>query len=385
MSPRFTGPCPPQPRLMGAQAGETPALLWGRLHTAHKAREVFLRRAADTKPPFSTGERRAHVENPPRAEGLAQRPANIDTMQRAISSTISPIVTLCLAVGALVSHVVAAQPKVAAPNSDYSVSVVPGTVRQGDFFMLRVSARSAVAEISASCQWMKKAYVLQPVAGSLESILPVPMTAPAGKATVRATIDSPTGRASASAAVRIVKRRFGIQRLTMQKETLALYSGPGVEEEYRAIRTALSIESPDRPWQPPFIRPCGGTTGTSFGVHRITNRTSRSRHRGVDIRAPEGTPVVAANSGVVTLAREDFALHGRTVVIDHGQGLSSLYLHLASIAVAEGQSVQRGETIGTVGASGASTGAHLHWAFYIHDACVDPFAVIRFPWPAPPP
>jgi len=304
-------------------------------------------------------------------------------MRRRVASRTSLIAVICLGAIAAVTSCLAVGPQV--PGRGPECGAVPRSVRLGDFFIVRVSGLTQTANISGRCQWIGRTYVLHPVGNNLEAVLAVPMTTSPGKGTVRVTLDVSSGMRTLSAPVRILKRRFGIQRLTMKKETLALYSAAGVKEEYRAIRTALAIESPDRPWQPPFIRPCDGTIGTSFGVHRITNRTSRSRHRGVDIRAPEGTPVVAANSGVVTLAREDFALHGRTVVIDHGQGLSSLYLHLASIGVAEGQSVQRGETIGTVGASGASTGPHLHWAMYIHDICVDPFSVIRFPWPAPPP
>jgi murein DD-endopeptidase MepM/ murein hydrolase activator NlpD len=232
---------------------------------------------------------------------------------------------------------------------------------------------------------MGRTYSLRPSGDDLETMLAVPMTTPPGKGTVRIALDIAAGSAELAAPVRILRRRFGIQRLTMKKGTLALYSAPGVEEEYRAIRAALAIESADRLWQPPFIQPCAGRIGTSFGLHRIINRKDKYRHRGVDLSAPRGTPVAASNAGIVTLAREDFALHGRTVIIDHGQGLSSLSIHLDSIAVVEGQNVQKGEMIGAVGDSGAATGPHVHWAFYIHGICVDPFAVIKFPWPAPSP
>jgi murein DD-endopeptidase MepM/ murein hydrolase activator NlpD len=311
-----------------------------------------------------------------------QRPAKMLSMKRAVHSTLSRLAPLLLVLAARGPVLLAAQPEAAKPANAAKAAAFPTSVRQGEFFIARVSG---AAGASGSCQWMGKTYSLRPNGDNLEAILAVPMTTPAGKGTARIALDNSPGPPTLALHVRIVKRRFGIQRLTMKKQTLALYSAPGVEDEYRAIRAALATESADRFWQEPFVQPCSGRIATSFGLHRIINRKDGYRHRGVDLAAPRGTPVVASNAGIVTLAREDFALHGRTVIIDHGQGVSSLYIHLDSIAVSEGQGVQRGEVIGAVGDSGAATGPHVHWAFYIHDICVDPFAVVKFHWPAPSP
>ena len=105
----------------------------------------------------------------------------------------------------------------------------------------------------------------------------------------------------------------------------------------------------------------GTITGT-FAARRVLNGEPRAPHFGLDIAAPEGTPVVATADGVVGLA-EDLYLSGRTVILDHGHGISSSYLHLAGIDVTEGQSVAQGQRIGSVGASGRVTGAHLDWRF----------------------
>jgi murein DD-endopeptidase MepM/ murein hydrolase activator NlpD len=92
----------------------------------------------------------------------------------------------------------------------------------------------------------------------------------------------------------------------------------------------------------------------------------------VDIAAAKGTPVKAAADGVVSLADDSFVLHGQTIIIDHGGGLSSLYLHLSQIDVSPGESITQGQVIGRVGATGAATGPHLHYGVYVHHEAMDP-------------
>ncbi|HEY9837552.1 MAG TPA: M23 family metallopeptidase, partial [Vampirovibrionales bacterium] len=98
-------------------------------------------------------------------------------------------------------------------------------------------------------------------------------------------------------------------------------------------------------------------------------------HRGVDYAGPQGSPVVAPAAGRIALVgreSEGFEIHGNVVGIDHGQGLTSLYLHLSRIDVKEGDMVQAGQVIGAVGSTGASTGPHLHWGLYVHGQSIDP-------------
>ena len=117
--------------------------------------------------------------------------------------------------------------------------------------------------------------------------------------------------------------------------------------------------------------PVRGPVSSEFGLRRFINDTARSPHGGLDIAAPEGTPVLAAAAGRVILD-EEFFLNGNSVMIDHGQGLKTFYCHLLSSRVQVGQSVAKGEEIGTVGKTGRVTGAHLHWAVSLNDARVDP-------------
>jgi len=129
-------------------------------------------------------------------------------------------------------------------------------------------------------------------------------------------------------------------------------------------------------WRGSFLLPLKGTVTTPFGVRRIINGRYRSFHSGVDIAAREGSPILATNDGMVILAQKLY-LEGNTVIIDHGLGLYSIYLHLAEVFVRKGDKVKRGERIGLVGATGRVTGPHLHWGIKLLGQRVDPMALIE--------
>jgi len=121
-----------------------------------------------------------------------------------------------------------------------------------------------------------------------------------------------------------------------------------------------------------FRWPMTGRISGRYGNQRILNGKPRRAHLGVDIAAPTGTPVGASAAGVVSLAEPDMFFTGGTVAIDHGHGVTSIYSHLASIAVPVGKQVDVGEMIGTVGSTGRSTGPHLDWRINWFDLRLDP-------------
>jgi murein DD-endopeptidase MepM/ murein hydrolase activator NlpD len=134
--------------------------------------------------------------------------------------------------------------------------------------------------------------------------------------------------------------------------------------------------APDPEWAGDFAKPVQSASTDSFGTRRTFNGKLASIHRGMDFRAPSGTPVAAANSGKVIIARGLF-YEGNLVVIDHGQGLYTLYMHLSRIDVAEGESVRKGQRLGLSGATGRVTGPHLHFAARWQGAYVDPAGLFR--------
>lgn len=121
-----------------------------------------------------------------------------------------------------------------------------------------------------------------------------------------------------------------------------------------------------------FDWPLVGIVTGIYGSQRVINGEPRRPHYGIDIAAPEGTPVFAPASGIVTMAHPDMYFSGGTLIIDHGHGLSSTFLHLHEILVSEGQFVEKGEVFATVGSTGRSTGPHLDWRINLFKARLDP-------------
>ena len=126
-------------------------------------------------------------------------------------------------------------------------------------------------------------------------------------------------------------------------------------------------------WRQRFVWPATGRISGLFGAQRVYKGEAGAYHSGVDVAKPEGAPVVAPADGVVILAADHpFTLEGNLLMIDHGMGLNSAFLHLSRIDVRVGQRVRQGQPIGLVGKTGRATGAHLHWGMKWRDARIDP-------------
>lgn len=178
--------------------------------------------------------------------------------------------------------------------------------------------------------------------------------------------------------VQLQRRNFPVQRLTLPSGLVDL--DPETERralgEGERLRTLYSSLTPERLWRGRFTPPVGsGEPGTGFGARRVINGRPRAPHAGADYSAPLGTPVVAVNDARVALVAEYF-FPGRLVVLDHGLGLYTLYFHLDEIKVLEGERVGRGQSIGTVGATGRATGPHLHFGVQVGPARIDPATLL---------
>jgi murein DD-endopeptidase MepM/ murein hydrolase activator NlpD len=142
----------------------------------------------------------------------------------------------------------------------------------------------------------------------------------------------------------------------------------------------LNRVTPEREWSGTFTAPADAAISDVFGSQRIFNGKTSSPHLGLDFRVPTGTPVAAMNDGTVLLARPLY-FEGNFVVIDHGQGLLTLYLHLSEFKVKEGDHVKRGREIGLSGGTGRATGPHLHVAVRWQGTYLDPARLLRLPLP----
>jgi murein DD-endopeptidase MepM/ murein hydrolase activator NlpD len=262
----------------------------------------------------------------------------------------------------------------AAPN----VILVPEAPRVGDVVFLRMMPEREV--LRAACSWAGTSYGLLREGDAYTVVLPVSLkTKPAETHAVLYWKYVGGGMGKQVLPLEVRAREFGIQHLKLSGNQEKKYSAPETKRERELIGAALDIVGPERLWEASFTQPVEGRISTEFGLQRYVNRKLSYRHRGVDIACPEGTPVKAAASGVVSLADDSFLLHGKTVILGHGQGVSSLYIHLSGIAVAPAERVEQGQVIGYVGSTGVATGPHLHFAVYAHHEAVDPFFWMDLP------
>ncbi|MCP4329038.1 MAG: M23 family metallopeptidase [Alphaproteobacteria bacterium] len=178
-----------------------------------------------------------------------------------------------------------------------------------------------------------------------------------------------------SRSLSIAQRTYGEQRingLPSRKVTPNDDDLRRIRDEQKIISAARAVYSATPLFDSGFVWPTSGVITGVYGTARFLNGEPRQPHYGIDIAAPAGTPVVAPAAGIVTMVHPDMFFTGKTIIVDHGRGLNSTFLHLSSIAVAEGQAVTQGELIGAVGSTGRSTGPHLDWRVNLLSARLDP-------------
>lgn len=259
-----------------------------------------------------------------------------------------------------------------------SISVSTGAPALGDPVVVEVAAKGAVDNLVLL--WKGAAWPMRGIApGRYEGLIGVDLGDPEGPAVVAAEGVIDGARFRAEAGVTISPRAFAVQELTLPKgmaefdnATLARIGAEAAE-----LSRTFSRVTPPR-WRTPFLPPVTEYRPSNFGARRVINGESRMPHSGVDLRLPSGTPARAIADGQVAFAGEQF-FGGRSVVIDHGGGVFSLYYHLKEFSVAQGQEISRGDRIGSVGASGRATGPHLHFGVRVPGGRVDPTRLLALP------
>ncbi len=205
------------------------------------------------------------------------------------------------------------------------------------------------------------------------ALVPIGFTAPTGaRQLVLWARTSPEDAVRLSLAAQVREGTFESSLVTIPPDRVYLLDPALIEQDRLQLARAFGTRTVRKLWAGEFLQPIQGTLTTSFGAFRVYNDGRReSRHGGIDLAAPTGTPVLAANAGRVVFAGP-LQVYGNGIVLDHGLGLASAYFHLHSIGVQVGQMVQKGEVIGAVGNTGLSTGAHLHWEMRLGNVPVDP-------------
>ncbi len=268
---------------------------------------------------------------------------------------------------ALASVLLAHSPAAPAPAAPaLQVRLVPPTARQGDAVLVFVAGTRGARDVEGSLGGHHLAFF--PYGAEYAALTGVDLETKPGRLPWRIGLVDSAG----------TPRK---QRLTLPGEMVNL----DPEAERRAaneairMRTLYDTVTPERLWRGSFTRPVASRKpGEGFGSRRIINGQPRMPHSGIDYSADRGTPVVASNRGRVALLGE-FFFAGRLVALDHGLGLYTLYFHLDGVSVTEGQIVERGQTVGTVGTTGRSTGPHLHFAAQLGRARINPPELFALP------
>lgn len=245
----------------------------------------------------------------------------------------------------------------------------PATPGPGDIMV--VTVKNAAGPIEGT--FNNNRIYFNPVNGSTKAIVAVDYFTEPGKYEL---VVSATGTVIKQT-VEVVKKEYTVQKLKLPKHMVEL----SPENEARAEReqkrmAAIWPHENGRSWTGDFINPLEGEIITPFGVRRLINNIPKSPHTGIDVAGEKGDKIVAPNSGVVALVDKQF-FAGRAVVLDHGQGIYTMFFHCSKVLVKKGQKVKKGDVVALVGATGRATGPHLHWGVRIQGARVDPLELIH--------
>jgi murein DD-endopeptidase MepM/ murein hydrolase activator NlpD len=250
------------------------------------------------------------------------------------------------------------------------IVLTPQRIGPGDIMV--VTVRNARGPIEGTFNHRK--IYFNPVKDYSEAVVGIDLLMEPGK--YKLEVKSPG--AAAHRMVKVSKKKYPLQRLTLPEDMVVLSpeNEARVEREQKKMAGLWPVDSL-RLWSGDFINPLPGKeVGTVFGVRRIINKIPKSPHTGVDISADAGDPILAPNDGVAVLVDDEFYT-GNCVVLDHGQGIYTMFFHLSKINVRYGQAIMKGDVIGLVGATGRATGPHLHWGVRMQGARVDPLELIH--------
>jgi murein DD-endopeptidase MepM/ murein hydrolase activator NlpD len=258
--------------------------------------------------------------------------------------------------------------------STVDITVTPSTIGQGDVALVTVRQRAVRPQIT----WMeKKITVAYNEKNELwAGFIGADLTTDPGR--YRLQISYANNAQPDFIPITVRSKDHGIRRITVPKEMVELDRDTlqRVLREISTVKQVFMRSSEDPLWWGRWTRPLPGTVVSPFGCRNIVNGMERSPHSGVDLKAPAGSPVKATNRGIVALVAEHF-FSGKSIVIDHGGGIFSMYFHLSHISVGVGELVEKGELIGLSGCSGRVTGPHLHFGIRLNGRRINPLTLIQ--------
>lgn len=277
----------------------------------------------------------------------------------------------------LAAAALAAPAPTPAPAPAPRLSVESRALKPGEMLLLVVEGHDLKTPPAATLGDQRVEFFAAPSTGVWLALAGLDVETPPGPLALKTSLRAQGGPAVAQERLlEIEPATFPVQELTVAGKyvTPAKTDAERAEAEAARLHKLFTRGEPKRLFEGAFASPIAGAPSARFGERRVFNGRPRSPHSGADLRAKTGTPVKAPAAGKVVLAGPLF-FQGKTVVLDHGLGVTTLYAHLSRIAVKPGAAVKKGQVIGQVGATGRVTGPHLHWALKWRAARVDPFSL----------
>jgi murein DD-endopeptidase MepM/ murein hydrolase activator NlpD len=259
------------------------------------------------------------------------------------------------------------------------IESIPRVVKQGEVCIIKASGPDSLKSIDGEFRRERFPMALNEKNGIYEGLIGIDVGTRPATYEVKVTARDGDGQVySGRLLLKVEEVVFGTEELSLPSHVVDLNAKDleRVKKEEKQLQALFQGFREERLWTGAFIRPVEGEISGAFGLNRIMNGKQRSRHTGVDLKAEEGVPVWATNSGMVVLVDELF-FTGKSVILDHGWGLYSMYFHLSEVSVKKGDRVDAGAMLGRVGSTGRSTGSHLHWGVKLNGARVDPFSLLR--------
>ncbi len=256
-----------------------------------------------------------------------------------------------------------------------SVSIVPRAIPSGGAALLRWHGEPPARAVA---KYNGRLLSLSPTASGAVALLGADIDAAPGRYPVLVTVTWSSGASETRQSfIEILASSYPEERLTLPASMVSPKDPAVVKRigrEWAMLKETFSVSTPGR-FPGPLILPVEDPVSSPFGLKRILNGKPKSPHAGIDFRSPLGTPVHASAAAEVSFSG-DLYYTGKTVILDHGQGLFSIYAHLDSLACSKGMSLERGDLLGRVGSSGRSTGPHLHWGVKLRGDRIDPMALM---------
>ena len=257
----------------------------------------------------------------------------------------------------------------ATPAHAYQVQISPARPVKGDTLSVVLTGQSNSVTPTVTVNGTTyQAFALD--SNRYRALIPTSPNTKPGRMALQ--ISGPDG--NNTAAVNIGNRNFNVQYITLSSDRAGL---EGTDYEFDRLDELRALRTPQKFWNGPMARPSNGFVSSVYGNQRYYNGVFAEDyyHRGVDYAAANGSPIYAPAAGriaVVGRVSDGFELNGNTIGIDHGQGVTSVMIHLSGFAVNEGDMVEKGQLIGYMGATGFATGPNLHWGLFVNGISVDP-------------